>query len=103
MKKISVLLLLGNESFGTFYIKLHLKDSNITIFVRIVILRIMKISEVHRIIRKNGWTCDRISGCHYIYIKDGVIEVVPFHGSKEMGEGLRKKIFKKWICIISRL
>jgi len=54
----------------------------------------MKSSEVHRIIKRNGWTLDRIKGSHYIYVKDGVISVVPYHGSKEMGEGLRKKIFK---------
>jgi len=52
----------------------------------------MKSSEVHRIIKRNGWTLDRIKGSHYIYVKDGVIKVVPYHGSKEMGEGLRKKI-----------
>lgn len=51
----------------------------------------MKSSEVHRIIKRNGWTLDRIKGSHYIYVKDSVIRVVPFHGSKEMGEGLRKK------------
>lgn len=52
----------------------------------------MKSSEVHRIIKRNGWTLDRIKGSHYIYVKDSVIRVVPFHGSKEMGEGLRKNI-----------
>ena len=27
----------------------------------------MKSSEVHRIIKRNGWTLDRIKGSHYIY------------------------------------
>ena len=35
-----------------------------------------------------------ISGSHYIYEKDGRIYPIPYHGSKEMGEGLRKKIMK---------
>ncbi|HTQ64786.1 MAG TPA: type II toxin-antitoxin system HicA family toxin [Puia sp.] len=55
----------------------------------------MKYSEVHRIIRRNGWELKRTKGRHPIYEKDGKIVPVPNHGSKEMPEGLRKKIFKE--------
>lgn len=54
----------------------------------------MKSSEFHKILRKSGWNHIRTSGSHYIYEKDGRIYPVPYHGSKEIGEGLRKKIMK---------
>ncbi len=55
----------------------------------------MKSSEFHRFVQKNGWLLQRVAGSHYIYEKDGKREPVPYHGSKEMGEGLRKKLTKK--------
>ncbi|SDE69394.1 type II toxin-antitoxin system HicA family toxin [Riemerella columbipharyngis] len=51
----------------------------------------MKYSEFHRKIKKNGWVKVRSEGSHYIYEKNGKTYPVPFHGSKEIGEGLRKK------------
>ncbi len=54
----------------------------------------MKSSEFHRFLRNNGWIHIRTKGSHYIYEKDGRIYPVPYHGSKEMGEGLRQKIIK---------
>ncbi|MGJ1196317.1 type II toxin-antitoxin system HicA family toxin [Sphingobacterium spiritivorum] len=54
----------------------------------------MKSSEFHRFLRNNGWNPIRISGSHYIYEKDGRTYPIPYHGSKEIGEGLRKKILK---------
>lgn len=54
----------------------------------------MKSSEFHRIIKKNGWKHIRTSGSHYIYEKDGRTYPIPFHGTKEIGENLRKKIIK---------
>ena len=55
----------------------------------------MKSSEFHRIVKRNGWTHIRTQGSHYIYEKDGRSEPVPYHGAKEMGEGLRKSLAKK--------
>ena len=55
----------------------------------------MKYSEFHRLIRKNGWEHIRTKGSHYIYEKEKVTYPVPFHGSKEMNEGLRQKIIKE--------
>lgn len=54
----------------------------------------MKSSEFHRILKRNGWKHIRTDGSHYIYEKEGRRYPVPFHGAKEMGEGLRKKIIK---------
>ena len=55
----------------------------------------MKYTELHRWIEKNGWKYSHAEGSHYFYIKDGKLSVgVPYHGAKEIGEGLRKKIIK---------
>lgn len=55
----------------------------------------MKYSEFHRKIRKSGWRYVKAEGSHYIYEKEGRYYPVPFHGAKEIGEGLRKKIVKE--------
>jgi len=55
----------------------------------------MKSSELHRKVRKNGWRYVSSEGSHYIYEKNGIRYPVPFHGAKEVGEGLRKKIVKE--------
>ncbi|TLV02782.1 type II toxin-antitoxin system HicA family toxin [Dyadobacter luticola] len=55
----------------------------------------MKYSEFHRLIRRNGWIRIRTRGSHYTYSKDGVNVTVPFHGSQEMYEPLRKRISKQ--------
>jgi len=55
----------------------------------------MKSSELHRRVKRNGWTHIRTEGSHYIYEKDGRTYPVPFHGSKEVGKGLCVKIFKE--------
>ncbi|QRQ99969.1 type II toxin-antitoxin system HicA family toxin [Dyadobacter sandarakinus] len=55
----------------------------------------MKYSEFHRIIRRNGWVHIRTRGSHYMYQKNGISYIVPFHGAKEMYEPLRKRIAKE--------
>ncbi|HEY4108800.1 type II toxin-antitoxin system HicA family toxin [Puia sp.] len=55
----------------------------------------MKSSELHRRIRNSGWIHIRTVGSHYIYEKDGRTYPVPYHGSKEIGKGLEKKIIKE--------
>lgn len=55
----------------------------------------MKSSELHKLIRKNGWSLFRIKGSHYIYEKNGRTYPVPFHGTKEMGKGIELKIRKE--------
>ena len=56
---------------------------------------IMKYSEFHRFIIRNGWIFLYAKGSHYHYQKGEIIYPIPFHGSKEMPEGLRRKIIKE--------
>lgn len=56
---------------------------------------IMKSSEFHRMVKRNGWRHIRTEGSYYIYEKKGETYAVPFHGAKEIGIGLLKKIIKK--------
>jgi mRNA interferase HicA len=56
---------------------------------------IMKSSELHRKIKKNGWVHIRTEGSHYIYQKGGSIYPVPFHGAKETPKGTEKKTIKE--------
>ncbi len=55
----------------------------------------MKSSEFHKMVKKNGWVLIRTAGSHYIYEKDGRTYPVPFHGTKEIFEPLRKKMIKE--------
>ena len=72
-------------------------NRNISIFaVQNEISNIMKYKEFHRKIVAAGWKFDHAEGSHYFYIKNGQLSVpVPFHGSKEIPEPLRKKIAKQ--------
>jgi len=46
-------------------------------------------------ITRNGWKFVRAAGSHYFYEKDGELSSpIPYHGSKEIGEGLKRKIIK---------
>lgn len=55
----------------------------------------MKSTELHRKIKKNNWVFLKAEGSHYIYEKEGYKYPVPYHGSKEVGHGLCKKILKE--------
>ncbi len=55
----------------------------------------MKSKEFHKLVVSHGWIKVRAEGSHYIYQKNGKMVVVPYHGSKEMGTGLVKKIRKE--------
>lgn len=58
-------------------------------------IRNMKYSELHRLIKANGWVKLRQMGTsHVIYKKGSIIYPVPNHGAKEVGTGLEKKIKK---------
>lgn len=54
----------------------------------------MKSSEFHKLIKTNGWVYVRSKGSHYIYEKDGRTYPAAFHGSKEVGKGIEKKMRK---------
>lgn len=65
----------------------------------------MKYKEFHLKIKAAGWKYDHAEGSHYFYkktvvSKDGKETViwsppVPYHGAKEMYEGLRKSIARQ--------
>lgn len=57
----------------------------------------MKCSEVLRILKADGWTTVSQKGSHLKLrhpVKKGMI-IFPDHGSKELGTGLQKKLFKQ--------
>ena len=58
-------------------------------------MHFMKSSELHRLVKKCGWTHIRTKGSHYIYEKDNRVYPIPYHGAKEVGKGLEKKIKKE--------
>ena len=52
--------------------------------------------ELVKILKKNGWILDRVSGSHHIMIKEGKRAVpVPVHGSKDLPKGLISAILKQ--------
>lgn len=55
----------------------------------------MKSSELNKLILSNGWKVVRQNGSHVIYEKDGKRYPTTFHGGKEVGKGLEKKIKKE--------
>jgi mRNA interferase HicA len=56
----------------------------------------LKYTEFHRIIKKNKWRFLYAEGSHYFYEKDGKISPpVPYHGAKEIGEGLKRKLINE--------
>jgi mRNA interferase HicA len=55
----------------------------------------MKSTELHKLIKKNGWLHIRTKGSHYIYEKDGKTYPAPFHAAKEVGKGIENKIKKE--------
>jgi len=54
-----------------------------------------KSSELHRKIKRNGWIFVKAEGSHYIYQKGGKTYPVPYHGAREIGEGLEREIIKE--------
>ncbi|MDR1362885.1 MAG: type II toxin-antitoxin system HicA family toxin [Spirochaetaceae bacterium] len=46
-------------------------------------------------LKENGWSLDRITGSHHVFVKTGRRSVsVLFHGNKDIGN-LAKRIFKE--------
>ena len=72
-----------------------LNGRTFTTFASLFFRGSMKSSELHRLIRKHGWELIRSEGSHYIYSKGGRTYPVPFHGAKEVGKGIEKKIKKE--------
>lgn len=43
--------------------------------------------EVIKRLREAGWEPDRIKGSHHVLYKDGMLVVVPVHGTKDIAPG----------------
>ncbi|MBD5358608.1 MAG: type II toxin-antitoxin system HicA family toxin [Bacteroides sp.] len=57
---------------------------------------VTKYREFHKIIKQNGWVEVRQAGSHIIYAKEGYLnKSVPYHGSKEIPEPMRKSLCKE--------
>lgn len=56
----------------------------------------MKYTELHRLITRNGFQFDHAVGSHYFYkdVNGHITQPIPYHGSKEVGSGLARKILK---------
>lgn len=56
----------------------------------------MKVTELHQIISRHGWTLlkEQGKGSHLKYEKNGVRYIVPFHKGKEIPNYFAKKILK---------
>ncbi|MDE5713917.1 MAG: type II toxin-antitoxin system HicA family toxin [Muribaculaceae bacterium] len=56
----------------------------------------MKYREFHKLIKQHGWVEIRQAGSHVIYSKKGYPpKSVPYHGSKEIPEPMRRKLCKE--------
>jgi predicted RNA binding protein YcfA (HicA-like mRNA interferase family) len=50
--------------------------------------------QMQRLLRKKGWTVDRINGSHHVLKKGTLTVSVPVH-SQDLGKGLEDKILKE--------
>ena len=49
-----------------------------------------------KVLGRNGWTYDRTSGSHHVYVKPGFAPVsVPVHGNRTLGAGLQRRLMKQ--------
>jgi len=44
--------------------------------------------QVIKLLEKEGWKLDRISGSHHLLEKGGKVVPVPVHGTADLGKGL---------------
>lgn len=54
----------------------------------------MKDKDLLKLLLKNGWTEDRVTGSHHILFKDGKIISVPVH-NKDMKKGTEATLLKQ--------
>ena len=64
--------------------------------INLLIVGLMKCSELHRLLINNGWYAVSQKGSHVKLkydLKSGTI-IFPNHGSQEVGKGMEQKIIK---------
>jgi predicted RNA binding protein YcfA (HicA-like mRNA interferase family) len=47
-----------------------------------------------KLLKEHGWEVDRISGSHYILVKDQKTLSVPVHGKKNLKKGILQALLK---------
>jgi len=55
----------------------------------------MKCSEFVRLTKRVGWTLVSKKGSHEKYTKNGIMVIIPNHGSKELDKRLEKTLRKQ--------
>ncbi len=50
--------------------------------------------ELVKLLKKDGWTLDRIKGSHHIMIKGTMTLSVPVHGNRDLPAGLLHRLMK---------
>ncbi len=50
--------------------------------------------ELVKLLKKDGWTLDRIKGSHHIMIKGTMTLSVPVHGNKDLPAGILHRLRK---------
>jgi predicted RNA binding protein YcfA (HicA-like mRNA interferase family) len=60
----------------------------------------MRSTEIHRKIKRNGWRLIRAEGGHYIYEKNLRAYPVPYHGAREIGKDLVKKMIREMNLVV---
>ncbi len=56
----------------------------------------MTFKELEKELLNAGYTLKRTKGSHFVYSKQGARpEIIPNHGSKDLGEGLVKSVLKR--------
>lgn len=51
--------------------------------------------ELVKLLKKDGWTLDRVHGSHHILVKDSKTLSVPVHGSRDLPTGIERKLLKE--------
>ncbi len=51
--------------------------------------------ELVKLLKKNGWTIERIKGSHFIMYKGPKAISIPVHSSKDLPKGILNKLLKE--------
>ena len=51
--------------------------------------------ELVKLLLKEGWVVDRISGSHYVMEKESKTVSIPVHANKDLSTGLLNKLLKQ--------
>jgi predicted RNA binding protein YcfA (HicA-like mRNA interferase family) len=46
-------------------------------------------------LKKDGWTLERVNGSHHIMAKGNKTMTVPVHANKSLGKGIESKLLKQ--------